>query len=80
MGIVVDDSMDIGLGAIEQLDNGDINVPQLVGLGGADTDGGFGRMNAQAWPSPTSFAHHAAPSCGGGKYLADALCVPCQCA
>ena len=37
-GVVVDDSVDVSFGAVDELDDGDIDVPQLIGLGGSIGD------------------------------------------
>ena len=48
-------------------------MPNLVGSRRADTDGGFGRINALSRPKPTSRSNELGPGSGQGEDLANAL-------
>src|SRR5204863_40094 len=66
------------LRAVEELEDGDVDVPQLVGEGGADTDRRLRRMEAGAGTAPATLAEEARPRGGGGEHLAGALGVEAQ--
>ncbi|MFH0343288.1 MAG: hypothetical protein ACHBNF_14450 [Chromatiales bacterium] len=46
--------MQIHRGVVEQLDNGRIDVPELIGFGRADAEFWFGRVDPPSWPSTAS--------------------------
>jgi hypothetical protein len=65
--------LEIDLRAVDQLDDTGIDMPDLVWPGGADTDGGLGRMDALARTAPAMLTNELGPGCRGGEDLADAL-------
>lgn len=75
---VVDDGVDVGFGAVEQFEDGDIHVPDFVRGGGPNSDGRFGGMNAKARAAPAPITNEACPGGGGGEDPADALGVEAQ--
>jgi hypothetical protein len=60
-------------GAVEEADQGRVDVPDLVGTCGADADRGFLGMDAKARPAPSAFAHEPVPGGRGLHDRADAL-------
>jgi hypothetical protein len=71
-------AMDVRLGAVEQLEDRHVDVPDFVRASGADADSGFGGVNAKARAAPAALANEPGPCgrCGGD--LADALGVEAQ--
>lgn len=70
---IVDHRVQIGTGAVEQPDDGDINVPILVGAARPFALLGLRRVQAPPWPKPSAFAGHACPGRCCGKHLPDPL-------
>ncbi len=70
---VVDGGMEVDLGPVEEADDGDVEVPVLVGLGGAKALRGPGRMDAQSWANPAVLADGAEPGGRGGEEDTEAL-------
>ena len=75
---VVNDGVDVRLGAVEQLEDRDVDVPDLIGARGTNADGGFCGVNAKTRPAPTAFANEPGPGGRGGEDFADALGVEAQ--
>jgi len=63
---VVDDGVEVGFRPIEQLDDGDVEVPDLVGSGRADADPWCLGMDADARPLPAEQKAQLAPG-GDGR-------------
>jgi hypothetical protein len=75
---VVHDGVDERLAAVEQLEDRDVDVPKVVGAGGANADGGLGRMDAKTRAAAAAVANKPCPGTRGGKDPADALGVEAQ--
>jgi hypothetical protein len=71
--VVVDDRVEIRPGPVEQLEDGGVDVPGFVGLGGPGTKGGFGRVNALPRPTPAALANEFGPGGDRGEDLANPL-------
>jgi hypothetical protein len=61
------------LAAVEQPDDGRINVPCLVCLSCSETDLGLGRMNTQAGTTPTEAVDECVPGRRGSEDLSEPL-------
>jgi hypothetical protein len=68
----------IDLRTVEQLDDTDIDMPDLVRLRSPNTDGGLGWMNTLARSPPTAFTDKFGPGTGRGEDLADSLAIASQ--
>ena len=77
-GEVVDDGMDVYLGAVEQLYDGNIDMPGLVRAGSTDAYGGFGGVNAKPMTPPATLAYQSRPCGGGGEDFSNSLCVDAE--
>src|ERR1035438_1340212 len=77
-GEVVDDRVDVCLGAVEQLQDRHVDVPDFVGASGADADGRFGGVSAKARAAPTALANEPSPRGDGREDLANALGVEAE--
>ena len=56
-GVVVDDGVEVGRGAVEQLQNGDVDMPILLRSSGANAEGGLLGMHARPRPMPPAVPH-----------------------
>ena len=65
--------LEVSPAAVEQADQGRIDMPDFIGTAGAQTDFGFGRMNALPGSPPLEVAYEAIPSRPGCENLAQAL-------
>jgi hypothetical protein len=74
-GEVVDHGVNVRLGAVEQLEDRDVNVPGLVRSTGAKSDLRLGRIQTQTRATPASLADQPAPGARMREDLADALGV-----
>ena len=70
--------LEIDLSAVEQLDDSGVDVPDFVWPGGADTEGGLGRMDALARTTPAMLTNELCPSCRRGEDLGDSLGIASQ--
>jgi hypothetical protein len=72
---IVDDGVDVRLGAVEQLYDRDVDVPKFVGASGANADGGLDRVDAKARAAPAAVVNEPSPRARRGEDPADALGV-----
>src|SRR5208283_1329793 len=70
---IVQERMQIRARAIEQLDDGQVDVPIGVWFARANAFLGFGRVEAAAWTKPSTFASETRPGGRRGKHLASPL-------
>ena len=70
---VVDEGVQVGATAIEQSNRSRVDVPDLVGSGGADADFRTRGMKALAGPPPLEAAEESIPGRGRGENLTQAL-------
>lgn len=62
-------------GAVQKLDDGHVDVPELVRSGGADAVFRLRGMETTTWPEPAALADATRPRTGCGEYPARALRV-----
>jgi hypothetical protein len=70
-----DGRVEVGARSVEQLDDGDVEVPVLIGLRSTDTFSGFGGVEATPGAEPAALADEATPGGDGGKDPTDTLGV-----
>src|SRR6266566_2951418 len=59
--VVVDDGMQVSPGAVQQLQNGHVDMPKLVGPSRAHAFGGPRRMDTNAKATPTTLSNQSCP-------------------
>ena len=70
---IIDNSVQVELRVIDQLDNGRVDMQDSVGFRRAHPLLRFRKIEARAGPPPTALAHELVPSRWCGKDFAEAL-------
>ena len=70
---VVDHSVQIGAGPVQQANDSGVDMPHLIGSRGSKPDLGFHGVHAEPGPSPGESPHEAVPGRGGSPDRAEPL-------